>query len=160
MVSSTTLFAASPLAADMAIFRKAGFVEPSDVELAQALGLSPTALAARYPSREALVQASLATDLERQKCDHIRLYEQYPSAVERLYSLISYSIQDLLVTDAHYFPDLARFPAAWQVLQDHLAAYSTPQLHQLLNEGIRQGLFRSDINKKAHHMCPEGRCRR
>lgn len=32
------------------------------------------------------------------------------------------------------------------MVQDHLAIYSTPQLHQLLNEGILQGLFRSDIN--------------
>lgn len=145
-MANATAFVASPLAPCMAIFRREGFVAPSDEALAAALGLAPAELTARYPSRAALALHSLRTDLERQKQDHGRIYDAYPSPVERLYALISYSIQDLLITSPAYFPDLAQFPGTWQELQDHLAAYSTPQLHQLLNEGIRQGLFRSDIN--------------
>ena len=141
-----TPFVATALTACMAVFRREGFVAPTDEEVATALGSTPATLAAQYPDRAALVLHSLHTDLERQKQDHTRLYDQYPSAVERLYALINYSIEDLLITDARFFPDLAQFPGAWQLLQDHLAAYSTPQLHQLLNDGIRQGLFRSDIN--------------
>jgi len=130
----------------MAVFRRKGVNAPTDAELAAALGLTPAALAAQYPDRAALLLHSLRTDLERQKQDHVRLYAQFLSAVERLYALINYTIEDLIVTDIVYLTDLAQFPAAWQLVQDHLAAYSTPQLHQLLNEGILQGLFRSDIN--------------
>ncbi len=130
----------------MAVFRRKGLSAPTDAELAAALGTVPAALAAQYPDRAALVLHSLRADLERQKQDHARLYAQFPSAVERLYALINYSIEDLVVTHSSYFADLAHFPAAWQLVQDHLATYSTPQLHQLLNEGVLQGLFRSDIN--------------
>lgn len=130
----------------MAVFRRQGFLAPTDEELAEAACTTPAALAAQHPNRAAFVLDSLRLDLERQKQDHVRLYAQFPSAVERLYALINYSIEDLIITDAAYFTDLAQFPAAWQLLQDHLAIYSTPQLHQLLNEGILQGLFRSDIN--------------
>jgi hypothetical protein len=84
--------------------------------------------------------------MERQKRDHARLFAWYASPVERLYGLISYSIQDLLDTPANYYPDLMQYPQAAQAMQDYLAQHSTPQLQQLLNEGIRQGLFRSDIN--------------
>ncbi len=139
-------FAATAFSASMAVFRRKGIRAPTTTELATALGVAPAALAAQYPDRAALLLDSLHTDLERQKQDHVRLYAQFASAVERLYALISYTIEDLVVTDAAYLADLAQFPAAWQLVQDHLATYSTPQLHQLLNEGILQGLFRSDIN--------------
>jgi len=139
-------FVASAFSPSMAVFRRKGVNAPTDAELAAALGLTPTALAAQYPDRAALLLHSLRTDLERQKQDHVRLYAQFLSAVERLYALINYTIEDLIVTDIVYLTDLAQFPAAWQLVQDHLATYSTPQLHQLLNEGILQGLFRSDIN--------------
>jgi len=130
----------------MAVFRRKGITAPTDAELATALGTTPAALAAQYPDRAALLLDSLRTDLERQKQDHVRLYARFASAVERLYALINYTIEDLVVTNTSYLTDLAQFPAAWQLVQDHLATYSTPQLHQLLNEGILQGLFRSDIN--------------
>ncbi|GAA4501012.1 hypothetical protein GCM10023172_22220 [Hymenobacter ginsengisoli] len=114
--------------------------------MANSLGLPLDVFLAQYPSREALALHCLLEDMERQKHDHLRLYEQYPSPVERLYGLISYSIQDLLDTSASYYPDLMQYPSAAQAMQDYLADYSTPQLQHLLNEGIRQGLFRSDIN--------------
>ena len=142
VVSSET----SPLAACMAVFRQKGLVAPTDAELAGAMGLAPETLAAQYGDRPTLVLQALLNDMERQKHEHTRLYDQYPTSVERLYALLDHSIQDLLVTDPRCVSDLAQFPAAGQALQDHLASYSTPQLHQLLNDGIRHGLFRSDIN--------------
>ncbi len=145
-MSTLPPFAATAFAADMAVFRRKGINAPTDTDLATALGTTPAALTAQYPDRAALLLHSLRTDLERQKQDHVRLYARFASAVERLYALINYTIEDLVATDASYLTDLAQFPVAWQLVQDHLATYSTPQLHQLLNEGILQGLFRSDIN--------------
>jgi len=145
-MSTSSAFVASPLAPSAAVFRKSGFVAPTDAELAEALGVVPAALATQYPSREALALHCLLEDMARQKRDHMRLYEQYSSPVERLYGLINYSIQDLLGTSDNYYPELMQYPSAARAMQDYLAEYSTPQLQQLLNEGIRQGLFRSDIN--------------
>ena len=130
----------------MSIFRQKGLADATDSELAQALGISPATLQVQHPSRESLITKCLRDDLERQKQDHNSFYTYYATPVERLYALIDYSIQDLATVVPQYLTDFARYPAAWQVLQDHLAEYSAPQLQQLLNEGIRQGLFRSDIN--------------
>ena len=41
---------------------------------------------------------------------------------------------------------MMHYPQAWDVMMEHLESYSAPQLQQLLNDGIRQQLFRSDIN--------------
>ncbi len=145
-MSTTSTFQASPLTASAVFFRQRGYAAPTDTESAHSLGLTPEAFLARYPNREALALHYLLDDMERQKRDHARLFEWYSSPVERLYGLISYSIQDLLDTPANYYPDLMQYPKAAQAMQDYLAQHSTPQLQQLLNEGIRQGLFRSDIN--------------
>lgn len=145
-MSTSSAFQASPLTASAAFLRQRGYAAPTDTELAHSLGLTPEAFLARYPSREALALHYLLDDMERQKRDHARLFAWYSSPVERLYGLISYSIQDLLDTPASYYPDLMQYPTAAQAMQDYLAQHSTPQLQQLLNEGIRQGLFRSDIN--------------
>jgi AcrR family transcriptional regulator len=145
-MSTSTAFLASPLTASAALFRQRGFAAPSDTDVADILGITPDALLQQYPSREALALHYLLEDMARQKRDHERLFAWYSSPVERLYGLISYSIQDLLGTPANYYPDLMQYPSAAQAMQDYLAQHSTPQLQQLLNEGIRQGLFRSDIN--------------
>jgi hypothetical protein len=145
-MSTSSAFRPTPLAASALLLRQRGFVAPTDTELAASLDFSLDAFLARYPSREVLALHYLLDDMERQKRDHARLYEWYTSPVERLYGLISYAIQDLLGTSANYYPELMQYPSAAQAMQDYLAEYSTPQLQQLLNEGIRQGLFRSDIN--------------
>ena len=145
-MSTSSAFQASPLSASAAYLRKRGYTAPTNSELADNLGLTSEALLAQYPSREALALDYLLEDMERQKRDHVRLFAWYASPVERLYGLISYSIQDLLDTPANYYPDLMQYPRAAQAMQDYLAQHSTPQLQQLLNDGIRQGLFRSDIN--------------
>ncbi len=145
-MTTSVAFVASPLSASALVFRQQGFAAPTDAEVAQSLGITPAELAAQYPTREALALHYLLADMTRQKDDHVRLYAHYTSPVERLYGLISYSIQDLVGTSATYYPDLMQYPSAAQAMQDYLAEYSTPQLQQLLNEGIRQGLFRSDIN--------------
>lgn len=143
---TATSFVASPLSASARVFRQQGYATPTDAEVAQNLGLTPQELATQFPTRDALALHYLLADMTRQQDDHVRLYAHYPSPVERLYGLIGYSIQDLIGTSATYYPDLMQYPSAAQAMQDYLASYSTPQLQQLLNEGIQQGLFRGDIN--------------
>lgn len=146
MPTASVPFQPSTPSAIMRLLRRAGLDAPSDAELAQAEGLSTDELAQRYPTRSGLLRQALLLDLERQKQDHVRLYAQYPSAVERLFGLITYTVTDLADTTPQYLADLGLHSSVHQLLQDHLATYSSPQLQQLLNEGIRQGLFRSDIN--------------
>lgn len=130
----------------MQLLRCVGLAAPTTAALMQAEGLTEAEFTVRYPSRATLLQQALQLDLERQKEDHRRMYVQFPSAVERLFGLIGYSIADLADTGPQYLIDLRQNLGSWELLQDHLAAYSSPQLQQLLNEGIKQGVFRSDIN--------------
>ena len=131
----------------MPVFYQHGLAAAPDSKLATALGTTPAALLAQFPSRELLVHHAMLADLERQKQEHIDLYAEFPTAVERLYGLLRLGLRDLAqMPDAFYGELQAGYPLTWEAVLNHLNTYSAPQLQQLLNDGIRAKLFRSDIN--------------
>ena len=131
----------------MPIFYQQGLQGASDAQLADALQTTVPSLTTHFPSRALLVHHVMLADIERQKREHTELYAQYPSAVERLYGLLQLGLRDLAVVPGQFYADLQTdFPQTWEAVMEHLASYSAPQLQQLLNDGIRNRLFRSDIN--------------
>ena len=145
-MSDATLIGAS-LEAAMPLFYQHGLQGASDAQLANVLQTTVPSLTAQFPSRELLVHHVLLADIERQKREHAELYAQYPTAVERLYGLLQLGLRDLAATPGQFYVDLQTgFPQTWDAVLEHLATYSAPQLQQLLNDGIRNRLFRSDIN--------------
>lgn len=138
---------AASLEAAIPVFYQHGLHAAPEALLASALCTTVPDLHARFPDRAALVHHAMLADLERQKRDHVALYAEFPSAVERLYGLLQLGLRDLGNVPADFYADLQTgFPRAWGAVLDHLASYSAPQLQQLLNDGIRSRLFRSDIN--------------
>ena len=139
--------AGEALEAALPVFYRHGLAAAPDAELASALGTTVPGLTARYPNRAALVLHAVRADLERQKREHVELYQEFPSAVERLYGLLQLALRDLSAMPGDFYAQLqAAFPQAWEAVLEHLASYSSPQLQQLINDGIRSHLFRSDIN--------------
>ncbi|MFC6222065.1 TetR/AcrR family transcriptional regulator [Hymenobacter artigasi] len=137
----------SSLEAAISVFYRYGLRDASDAALAKALNTTEPDLAAQFPSRELLVHHAVLADMERQKREHVALYAQYSSAVERLYGLLQLGLRDLAAVPGQYYGDLQTdFPLTWDAVMEHLNSYSAPQLQQLLNDGIRSRLFRSDIN--------------
>ena len=135
------------LEAAMPVFHQHGLAAATDTKLATALGIAPAALLAQFPSRELLVHHAMLADLERQKREHTDLYAEFLTAVERLYGLLRLGLRDLTQTPDTFYSELqAGYPQTWDAVLDHLNTYSAPQLQQLLNDGIRAKLFRSDIN--------------
>ena len=131
----------------MPVFYQYGLNAAPDAKLAAALGTTEAGLAAQFPSRSLLVHHALLADLERQKREHTALYAQYTTAVERLYGLLQLGLRDVLKVPGQFYGDLQTgFPQTWEAMMDHLGTYSAPQLQQLLNDGIRAKMFRSDIN--------------
>ena len=128
------------------LLRQQGIRALSDEQLATAKSLSLAEFRQQYPDRAILVHEAVLADIERQKQEHARLFAEYETPVERLYALIAFGMRDMEGVAPQYIADLQEYPEAWAVAMDHLATYSAPQTQQLLNEGIRQRLFRSDIN--------------
>lgn len=135
------------LEAALSVFYQYGLQAAPDPLLATALHTTIPELTAHYPTRKALVHHVMLADIERQKRDHLKLYAEFSTAVERLYGLLQMGLRELVATPERFYADLQTdFPETWEAIMVHLASYSAPQLQQLLNDGIRSRLFRSDIN--------------
>ena len=135
------------LEAVMPVFHQQGLAAATDTRLATALGTTPAALLAQFPSRDLLVHHAMLADLERQKREHVDLYAEFSTAVERLYGLLRLGLHELVKTPGTFYSELQTgYPQTWEAVLSHLNTYSAPQLQQLLNDGIRAKLFRSDIN--------------
>jgi AcrR family transcriptional regulator len=139
--------AATSLEAAMSVFYNHGLTGAPNSALATALGTTEPALLAQFPSRELLVHHAMLADVERQKREHVEMYAEFPTAVERLYGLLRLGLRDLLKMPVAFYSELQTvYPQTWEAVLNHLSTYSAPQLQQLLNDGIRAKLFRSDIN--------------
>lgn len=146
LMPNATPFSAAPEGA-MPVFYQFGLEAAPNEQLAIALHTTVPLLLAQYPDRATLVHEVILADLERQKRDHTQLYQESPSAVERLYGLLQLGLRDLTATPGTFYAELqVAFPKTWEAIMDHFISYSSPQLQQLLNDGIRARLFRSDIN--------------
>lgn len=132
----------------MHLFQTRGITNLPLEQIMDKLDVSPTTFREMFQNKEDLVLQVTQFDIERQKREHAELFERVDNAVARLLSLLEMGIRDLRkVKSPHYFSDLIQdFPAAWELGQQHLAEYSYPQIHNLLNEGILQKTLRGDIN--------------
>ncbi|GAB2858653.1 hypothetical protein GCM10027044_18420 [Hymenobacter ruber] len=135
------------LEAAMPVFYRYGLHTAPNAVLATALHTTEADLVAQFPSRELLVHHAILADMERQKREHVELFAQYSSAVERLYGLLQLGLRDLAAVPGQFYIDLQTgFPQTWEAAMENVNTYSAPQLQQLLNDGIRNRMFRSDIN--------------
>ena len=140
-------FSAASLEAALPVFYQHGLSTAPDAVLATALHSNVAELTAQFPNRALLVHHTMLADMERQKREHVELYAQFSSAVERLYGLLQLGLRDLALIPGQFYVDLrTNFPQSWDAMMDNMNTYSSPQLQQLLNDGIRGRLFRSDIN--------------
>ncbi|MDB5233951.1 MAG: hypothetical protein JWR44_944 [Hymenobacter sp.] len=131
----------------MPVFYQHGLHTAPDDLLATVLHTSVPELKAYFPDRAALVHDVMLADRGRQKREHDELFAKYSTAVERLYGLLKLGLRDLASVPGQFYIDLRTgFPEVWDTAMEHMNTYTAPQLQQLLNDGIRNRLFRSDIN--------------
>jgi AcrR family transcriptional regulator len=130
------------------LFQTRGITNLPLEQIMEKLDISPTTFREMFHDKEDLVIQVTQYDIERQKREHAELFKRVDNAVARLLSLLEMGIRDLRKVKApQYFSDLIQdYPQAWEMGQQHLAEYSMPQIHNLLNEGILQKSMRGDIN--------------
>ncbi|TGE26660.1 TetR/AcrR family transcriptional regulator [Hymenobacter metallicola] len=130
------------------LFQTRGISSLSLEQIMQALDISPATFREMFHDKDDLVLQVTQHDIDRQKREHAELYQRVDNAVARLLSLLEMGIRDLRkVKSPQYFSDLIQdFPRAWELGQQHLAEYSMPQIHNLLNDAILHKSMRGDIN--------------
>ncbi|GAA3938178.1 TetR/AcrR family transcriptional regulator [Hymenobacter algoricola] len=130
------------------LFQTKGIADLSIEQIMSALDVSAPTFREMFRGKEDLVMQTMQHDIARQRREHTQLFEQVPTPVGRLLSLLEFGIRDLRKVKApQYFSDLIQHhPQAWAMGLQHLDDYSYPQIQGLLNDGVVQKQFRGDIN--------------
>ena len=129
------------------LFRQVGVGLIHEEQLAAALDLAPAAFRELFGSKAELLFVVTQRNLVRQRQEHEELFANLPTPAECLLALLHHSLHELRCSPHHdYHVMRARFPESWALIEEYLTRYSRPLLVRLLQEGVREGQFRADLD--------------
>ncbi|MDU0369998.1 TetR/AcrR family transcriptional regulator [Hymenobacter endophyticus] len=132
------------------LFRQVGVGLIHEEQLAAALDLSPGGFRELFGSKAELLYAVTQRNLSRQRQEHEELFANLATPAECLLALLRHSLQELRRSPHHdYHVMRERYPETWNLIQDYLTTYSRPMLARLLQEGIREGQFRAELDAQS-----------
>lgn len=129
------------------VFRSVGVGLVHEEHLAAALDLSLPAFRSEFGCKAELIRVVTEHNLQRQRREHAELFGNLATPVERLLALLHHSQHELRRAPHHDYHVLRdKYPQAWELLQQHLVAYSRPLLTALLQDGVQAGQLRADLD--------------
>lgn len=141
------LFKNNLLKEAQSLFTRLGISRLSETELIEALHVAPATFYGMFRDKDDLIFQAMQYDLERQKQEHRELFANFSSPVERMMALHAHGFHEMNKVSSISFLEVQHLhPKAWNLLLDHLANYSYPQLRDLIQEGVLQQHFRHDID--------------
>jgi AcrR family transcriptional regulator len=131
----------------LAIFKRQGLEGVDEGTLLQQLNISQATFRELFAGLDDMITQVTAYDAEVQEAKHRELLAKSANSVEDIMILLQDGIEELKNTNPILYSQLQeRYPAAWEIAQNHLHSYSYPQISGILNKGVLEGHFRRDIN--------------
>jgi len=149
-----------------AVFMKYGIKSVTMDDLARELGISKKTFYIHFKDKNDLILTSIKLKIagEKQICQDCATAGA--NAIETLISISDFIIEQLSNVNPTLFYDLQKYhPEAWQVMQDHKWKFVYDNIHTNILQGIKEGLYRSNLDPKIiaryyvasidNMMCPE-----
>ncbi len=132
------------LTESLKLFSRVGIKNATMDEIARQLGVSKKTLYEQFDNKSELVYQLMCREMEV----HLSLLnESAQNIVEQTFKITSEFRNYMSKFNPMMFYDLQKYyPKAWFVFEDFRDRYCCPILQQCLKEGVRQGLFRHEIN--------------
>lgn len=116
-------------------------------DLARELGISKKTLYKVIENKADLVKFCVEYDL---KCDEnaiLAISENTENAVEELLLIAAHIHAELQMFHPSVLRDLVKFyPESWMLIENHRDCFAQKNISNNLKKGIKQGLYRKDIN--------------
>lgn len=128
------------------LLRQVGVGILHEEQLAVALDLSVASFREIFGNKAGMLCLVIRRNLQRQRLEHDELLANLATPVECVLALLHHSLYELR-RSPHYDYQVLReqYPESWNLIQEYLYGYSLPLLTNLLQEGIREGQFRADL---------------
>ena len=115
-------------------------------DISRELGISKKTLYLHFADKDELVYQMFSCEMENDECQWNDLQVAYPNVIERLLKeneLMRDSFKDMNPSLLH---DIKRFhPRTWASFEQHKKGFLLEQAKLTLQEGIKEGYFRADI---------------
>jgi AcrR family transcriptional regulator len=115
-------------------------------EIAASLGISKKTIYLHFRDKRCLVEASTICFLEQEKCAEKKIYEVSINPIDEIILSTQLMREMLANVNPAIFHDLQKYyPQSWKHYLAYKEGFRNVVLRNL-NEGIKQGLYREDIN--------------
>ena len=129
------------------LFMRGGIRSVSMDDIAQELAISKKTLYKCFENKDQIVHAMTASHLSREAADCEAILRGADSAVAELFSMIDWLKSQFGDVHPSIFFDLQKYyPASWQLWVAHKNGYILRQIEDNLRRGIREGLYRADLD--------------
>ena len=129
------------------LFLRGGIRSVSMDDIAQELAISKKTLYKCFENKDQIVHAMTASHLSREAADCEAILRGADSAVAELFSMIDWLKSQFGDVHPSIFFDLQKYyPASWQLWVAHKNGYILRQIEDNLRRGIREGLYRADLD--------------
>jgi len=129
------------------LFWRYGIKSVTMDDIAKELGISKRTIYQHYPDKDAIVILAVQQELEVQKCQMDKMDEDKLDPIEQMVQAADYMRISLAHMNPVLFNDLKKYhPLAWDLFHKYKHQYVLKSIRENLNEGIRLGLYRKNIN--------------
>lgn len=142
----TESFRKTVLKEALKIFKAQGIRDLEENELSKKLGVSTTTIYHLAPTTEDLLRQAILMDLQEQHDVRDEIINSSKSPLEQLMAVLKSSLERTHDLSPIYMKDVMSYPWIHEIIARELEEFMRPMYHRILNEGIRQGVFRKDIN--------------
>lgn len=131
------------------IYMKYGIKSVTMDEMARQLGVSKKTLYVHVKDKNDLVEQCVLASHEEEKKHICELVESTENAIEQMLKISRFIIDQLGRIHPSIFFDLAKYhPSAMSMMEGHKNEYICGSIEDNLEAGIKQGLYRNNMNPK------------
>jgi AcrR family transcriptional regulator len=128
------------------IFKKHGVRDLSEADLLKNLNVSPSTFRELAGSKDELFKLAALEHMKNQRVLQQKIIDSNPNAIHQLMGLLKMSLDEIKDTSPAYLADFMSYPDLWAKVESEMEQYSIPLYRKILNNGIKDGYFRKDIN--------------
>lgn len=133
------------------LFKKCGIKNINMDDIARELGISKKTLYQQFENKNDVIYKVTQNEVENEFDDLNKLLLKYSNAINQLYFITKYIVVKLNdLTPSLTYEMNKYYPQIWGKLKSHRNEYIQSLLKQNFQLGIRQGMYRENLNTDAN----------
>lgn len=131
------------------MFMRYGIKSVTMDDIARELGMSKKTLYVYFKDKNDIIQKTLQFSMEDHQCNLTNVYAKNLNAIDENFEVFKIVTEDLKEITPTVFYDLKKYyPEAWKIYEEYEMKHIPQMVEQNLMKGIKEGLYRPDINTR------------